>query len=175
MWHDHDKIIEIYNKLSQGDARFPCECPNCKHKTTHIYIHAHNRDHCGIWIWCSECGAYAHMSGHTPTWWENPIFVDSYNLCSEPDYLETKTTEIDEWVNSLIPHQKSCSRQALVIEDRYRVKLKTDIQGVLAGSEGILVVKNNLETTAVQFICDGGEVIDLLLSNEELLQAVEVL
>ena len=96
MWHDHDKIIEIYNKLSQGDARFPCECPNCRHKTTHIYIHAHNRDHCGIWIWCSECGAYAHMSGHTPTWWENPIFVDSYNLCSEPDYLETKTTEIDD-------------------------------------------------------------------------------
>ena len=115
------------------------------------------------------------MSGQTPKRWENPAFIDKSELCSEPDYLETKAAEIDGWVNTLIPNKKTKAESPFVIEDRFNAKLKTEMQGIPAGTEGVIVVKNDFKTVTVQFIYEEGKVIELLLSQEELLQAVEVL
>ena len=174
MWKDNGKIIEVYNKLSEENIKFPYECPNCRSNSTHIYIQNHNDKHCGLWIWCSECGAYTHMSGQTPNWWKNPVFIDENELCTEPDYLDGKSIEIDEWVNNLVLGKKIKGTQN-VIEDRFNVRLKIDIQELSAGTEGVLVIKNNFKTMQFQFVCDCGKVFDIMLSKEELLQAVEIL
>ena len=174
MWFDNEKIIEIYNKLNIENVKFPYECPNCKSKAAHLYIHEHNDKNCGIWVWCSECGAFAHMSSHTPSWWKNPIFIDGDELCSEPSYLETKVLEIDEWVNKLVL-TKTSEKQPGFIEDRFNVKFKVDIQGISSGTEGVLVVNNDFKTTTVKFVRKSGETIDILLSHEDLLQVIEIL
>ena len=175
MWKDSDKLVEKYNCFVDGGAKVPFECPECNSKAVHIYIHSHDSNHCGIWIWCSECGAFAHMSGQTPTWWKNPVFIDGHQLCSEPDYLETQAIDIDEWVNALVPIKKTKSHQPYVIEDRFNVVIKTDIQGILAGTRGVMVVKNDLKAVKVQFIHEDGQAVDITISQEELLQAVEVI
>ena len=174
MWIDNEKIIEIYNKLNDKNIKFPCECPNCKRNTSHLYIHKHNERHCGIWLWCSECGAFAHLSGTTPNWWKTPEFIDKNELCSDPSYLERKVVEIDEWVNSIVS-SKTSDTQTTFIEDRFNVKFKIDIYGIQMGTEGVLVVKNDLETTKVEFVYKSGEIVDILLSYEELLNAIEIL
>jgi hypothetical protein len=175
MWHDNDKIVEVYNRTTEGINKFPCECPACNCNSVHVYIHDHGDGHCGIWAWCSECGAFSHMSGQTPTWWKKPMFIDGHELCAEPDYLEAHAIDIDEWVNSLIPTKKTKSYQPYVIEDRFNVIIKNDIQGILAGTRGVMVVKNDLETVKIQFVYEDGQAVDITISQEELLQAIEVL
>ena len=171
MWHDNEKIIKIYNGLSKNN-KFPSECPNCKSESAHIYFHSHKVNHCGVWVWCSKCGAFAHMSSYTPNWWKNPVFINEDELCSEPTYLESKATEIDEWVNSL---DVGKNIKQSFIEDHFNVKLKVDIQGIPAGTKGVLVIKNNLEHTIVQFVYNSGETVDFSLPHEELLKSVEIL
>ena len=174
MWHDNDKMVAVYNNITEDINKFPCECPACNCNSVHVYIHDHGDGHCGIWAWCSECGAFSHMSGQTPTWWKNPVFINEYELCSEPDYLDTKSLEIDEWVNGF----NSCKRskpQPNVIEDRFNVKLTTDIQGISSGTEGVIVVKNDFNTITVQFIRKDGVTTDILLDHAKLMKAVEIL
>ena len=168
---NREKIIEIYNDLSKNN-KFPSECPNCKSESAHIYFHSHKVNHCGVWVWCSKCGAFAHMSSYTPNWWKNPVFINEDELCSEPTYLESKATEIDEWVNSL---DVGKNIKQSFIEDHFNVKLKVDIQGIPAGTKGVLVIKNNLEHTIVQFVYNSGETVDFSLPHEELLKSVEIL
>ena len=115
------------------------------------------------------------MSGQTPTWWKNPVFINEHELHSEPDYLETQAVAIDEWINNLIPVKKTKSNQPFVIEDRFNVIIKNDIQGILAGTRGVMVVKNDLETVKIQFVYEDGQAVDITISQEELLQAIEVL
>lgn len=174
MWKDNENIIEVYNRLDEGKTGFPCKCPNCKRQSVHIYFHKYKENRCGIWVWCSKCGAFAHMSGYAPNWWKNPDFIDENELCADPRYLELKAKDIDNWVNSLAP-TASIENHDTFIEDRFNAKLKIDIQGIPAGTEGVLVVKNNLKTTSVRFICKTGKIVELFLSREELLQAVEIL
>lgn len=175
MWHDNGRMVEIYSRISEEIDKIPCECPMCNCNTVHVYIQDHGNSHCGIWVWCSKCGAFSHMSGQTPNWWKNPVFIDDSELCSEPDYLDTKSTEIDEWVNTLVSNKKIKSQQPFVIEDRFNVITKKDIQGILVGTRGVIVVKNDFKEVKIQLICEDGQVIDIMLSQEELLQAVEVL
>ena len=175
MWKDSDKLVEIYNHFIEGGTKVPYECPECNSKAVHVYLHSHDSTHCGVWLWCSRCGAFAHMSGQVPKWWKNPIFIDGHELCAEPDYLEAHAVDIDEWVNSLIPTKKTKSYQPYVIEDRFNVIIKNDIQGILAGTRGVMVVKNDLETVKIQFVYEDRQVVDITISQEELLQAVEVL
>ena len=102
------------------------------------------------------------------------MFIDENELCSEPDYLDIKSLEIDEWVNDF----NSCKRskhQLDVIEDRFNVKLTTDIQGIPSGTEGIIVVKNDFNTITVQFVGKDGAITDILLDHAELMKAIEIL
>lgn len=174
MWHDNDGIVQIYNSFIKSKRTFPCECPECKSRSVHLYIHDHGDNHCGIWTWCSNCGAFSHMSAQTPRWWKNPVFIDENKLCSEPDYLDTKSFEIDEWVNRFYTCKRS-KPQPNVIEDRFNVKLTADIQGIPSGTEGVIVVKNDFTTITVQFIGKDGAITNILLDHAELMKAVEIL
>jgi len=174
MWKDSDKLVEKYNCFVDGGAKVPFECPECNSKAVHIYIHSHDSNHCGIWIWCSECGAFAHMSGQTPEWWKNPVFIDGHQLCSEPDYLETKAIEIDEWVNSFSACKRNKSQQNVIV-DRFNVRLTTDIQDIPSGTEGVIVIKNDFKTVKVQFISKDGATTNILLDHAELIKSVEIL
>ena len=174
MWHNNDGLIQTYNRFIENKEVFPCECPECKNQSVHIYVHSHENNHCGVWVWCSKCCAFSHMSAQTPSWWKNPVFIDENELCSEPDYLEENSDEIDEWVNSF----KSCKRSKMqqnVIEDCFNVRLKTDIQGIPSGAEGTIVIKNDFKTVTVQFISKDGEITEILLNHVELIKSVEIL
>ena len=163
MWKDSDKLVEIYNHFIEGGTKVPYECPECNSEAVHVYLHSHDSTHCGVWLWCSRCGAFAHMSGQVPKWWKNPIFIDGHELCAEPDYLEAHAVDIDEWVNSLIPTKKTKSYQPYVIEDRFNVIIKNDIQGILAGTRGVMVVKNDLETVKIQFVYEDRHYFDCMI------------
>ena len=175
MWKDNDKIVQVLNGLSDENTPFPRKCPECRGNSAHIYIHDHGNDHCGMWVWCSECGAFAHMSAQTPKWWKNPAFIDGEMLCSEPDYLEAKADDIDKWGSALLQSKETSSARPFSIEDRFNVKVKKDIQGIPTGTQGVLVIKNDLCVARIRFIYEDGNSVELFLSQEELLEAIEVL
>lgn len=174
MWTDNDKIMTLFDKANTGETKFPCECPVCQKQSAHIYIHRHNDRHCGVWTWCSECRASSHMSGNTPAWWENPDFVDSSKLCSEPTYLDKMADGIDEWVNQISPKDNAESIAPFVMEDRFNVRLKEDLQGIPAGETGVIVVKNDFKTLTVEFITNDGLTIAIHESSTRLTEIVEV-
>lgn len=102
MWtDDNDKIMEIYNLALIPETVFPVKCPICGSSTGHIYIHRFDEKHGGIWVWCSECHSFGHMSGIIPDWWNNNDGVDENSLESEPYYLDKYAAMVDDWVNSL--------------------------------------------------------------------------
>lgn len=103
MWKDdNDKIMELYDGLLSRNMEFPSVCPVCGEKEGHVHVHAYDELHGGIWMWCSACRSYAHMSGIIPTWWKNSVITTEDDLISEPTYLEEKKEDIDRWVNNVI-------------------------------------------------------------------------
>ena len=175
MWNDNDKIMEIFDKTKEGGTQFPCQCPVCRNRSAHVYIHRHNGEHCGIWTWCEKCGASSHMSGETPTWWVNPDFVDVDRLCSEPSYLNEISDKIDKWVNSLIPAENTEATALFVMEDRFNVVLKEELQGLPAGATGTIVIRNDFRTMKIDFIGTDGKTVSIHETPERILQVVEVL
>lgn len=104
MWNDsNDTIMNIFDAANEGKATFPACCPICQQKAAHIYMHRHDTMHGGVWLWCSSCHSYAHMSGIIPDWWKNPTYTDENMLDSEPEYLDNIAALIDPWVNSILP------------------------------------------------------------------------
>ena len=175
MWNDNDKIMKIFEKAIEGGVRFPCQCPVCQNLSAHIYIHRHDDKHCGIWTWCSKCGAKSHMSGKTPTWWLNPDFVDATQLCANPSNLDEIAEKIDEWVNSLIPTEKTKSVTPFVMEDRFNVVLKEELQGMSVGTAGTIVIRDDFKKVKIDFIGTDGKTISIHESPEKLPQFVEVI
>lgn len=103
MWKDNDdRIMKLFHVANKGQEKFPAHCPICGEKTGHIYIHRYDESHGGIWLWCSSCHSYTHVSGIIPGWPENLKDIDENELDGTPDYLELKATEIDNWANKLI-------------------------------------------------------------------------
>ena len=174
MWNDNDKIMEIYDKTNNGETHFPCQCPVCKKQSAHIYIHRHDDNHCGVWTWCNECCASAHMSGETPTWWANPGFVDATKLCSDPSYLNEMAEKIDNWTNSLIPEEVPKTKLPFVMENRFDVVFKEAIQGIPAGATGTIVIQDDFRTVKINFIDANGKTICINETPEKLIQIVKV-
>ena len=114
------------------------------------------------------------MSGIVPKDWKNPDFIDPNQLCADADYLEAQAENIDKWMNNQVICTKGKSKDAC-IEDRFNAKLRTDLQGILAGTEGVLVVKNDLVTVKVVFIPKNGKAVEILFPHDELLKAIEIL
>ncbi len=154
--------------------QFPCQCPVCQKQSAHVYIHRHNDKHSGIWTWCNECGASAHLSGQTPSWWVNPDFVDADKLCSDPSYLDETSDQIDKWVNSLVPAKSTEATSPFVMKNRFDVILKEDLQGIPAGTTGTIVVEDDFRTMTIDFIGTDGKAIRIHETPERLLQVVEV-
>lgn len=175
MWKDNDKIIKVYGKANEGKIKFPCLCPICQNTSAHVYIHRHNEDHCGIWTWCSTCKASAHMSGRTPIWWVNPDFVDSSKLCSDPMYLNSISNKIDEWVNPLLPTITLEDNDQFVMENKFDVVLKEKINGIAAGSTGVIVIRDDFKTVKVDFITSDGKTVHMNEELEKIEQSVEVI
>ncbi len=175
MWIDNDKIMVLYDMVNNEKVHFPCVCPICNKTTAHIYIHRHNDRHSGIWTWCSSCGSYSHMSGETPKWWENPDFIDANQLCSEPEYLEMMSDKIDNWVNNIVPEEKIYSEKTLIIENKFKVRLLTDYQGISAGTIGTLVIKDDFRKIKIDFINAEGKKINLKIQPDKVLSFFEVI
>lgn len=141
MWVDNEKIMTIFDMVNKKNTHFPCKCPVCNKETAHIYIHRHDDRQCGIWVWCSSCKSYSHMSDESPKWWKNPDFVDVDQLCSEPEYLETMSDKIDTWVDSIMPDEKAFPEKPLIMENKFKVRLLADYQNIPAGTVGTLAIK----------------------------------
>ena len=174
MWNDNDKIIGIFDKANEGGVQFPCQCPICQKLSAHVYIHRHDDKHCGIWTWCNECCSSAHMSGTTPSWWVNPDFVDTNQLCSDPSYLDEISDRIDKWVNSLMPAKSAETSSQFVMKNRFGVVLKEELQGIPAGTAGTIVIRDSFKTMKIDFIGTDGKTIGINETPERILQAVEV-
>jgi len=174
MWNDNDKIMDIFDKVNEDGIKFPCQCPICHHHSAHVYIHRHNDKHCGIWTWCNRCGASAHMSGETPSWWVNPDFVDSAQLCAEPSYLNKMADKIDEWINSLVPTENTISTSPFVMENKFDVILKQELQGLPIGTAGVIVIRDDFKTLKIDFIGADGKTLRINEPPEKLPQIVEV-
>lgn len=174
MWNDNDKILGIFDKANEGGMQFPCQCPVCQKHSAHIYIHRHNNKHCGIWTWCNECGASAHLSGQTPSWWVNPDFVDAGQLCSDPSYLDEIADQIDKWVNSLVPAKNTEATSPFVMKNRFDVILKEELQGIPAGTSGTIAIRDDFKTMKIDFIGTDGKTVRIHESPEKILQVVEV-
>jgi len=175
MWNDNDKIIEIFSKVNDNQIVCPCVCPICHSQTGHVYIHKHNDRHCGIWTWCSNCKASSHLSGKAPIWWENPDFIDSAKLCADPEYLDQLKDKIDEWVNTITPKEHTKTIKPFIMENRFNVVLKEELQGIPAGTTGVLVIKDDFKTQTIVFINTTGKVININCPHEDLLKIVEVI
>ena len=175
MWNDNEKIMGIFDKANEGGTQFPCKCPICQKHSAHVYIHRHNDKHCGIWTWCNECGASAHMSGETPVWWENPVFVDADKLCSDPSYLNEMTDKIDEWTNSLVPTEATETKRPFVMENRFNVVFNEKIQEIPAGANGVIVIRDDFRTVEIDFIGADGKAVHINATPEKLTQIVEVI
>ncbi len=174
MWNDNEKIIGIFDKANDGGTQFPCKCPVCQKRSAHVYIYRHNDKHCGIWTWCKECGASSHMSGETPAWWANPDFVDEDQLCSDPSYLDGISDSIDKWVNSLVPTENTEATSPFIMENRFDVVLKEDLQDIPAGTIGTIVIRDDFRTVKVDFICSDGRTVRIHETPEKILQLVRV-
>ncbi len=174
MWNDNDIIPNIFLTIEDGKTEYPCDCPVCNNRDAHIYIHKHNERHCGIWTWCSSCGAFSHMSGNAPKWWKNPDFVDSKQLCGDPEYLDQMKERIDDWINSILTKRVPKNSKPFVIENRFDVILKESLQGIPAGTTGTIVIKDDFKTMTIDFIGTDGKTVSIHELPERILQMVEV-
>ncbi len=174
MWKDNDIIMDIFRKANEGGTRFPCQCPVCRNPSAHIYIHRHDSKHCGIWTWCTACGASAHLSGEAPGWWRNPDFVDADQLHSDPSYFNEISDKIDQWVNSLLPAQNVEAAKEDTMEDRFHVVFQEELQGIPAGAEGTIVIRNDFRALEINFIGTDGKTVRFNETPEKILQAVTV-
>ena len=175
MWSNNDKLMEIFDMTNNGKTHFPFACPICNKEAAHVYIHSHDDRHCGIWAWCSSCGSYSHMSGESPNWWKNPDFVDTEQLCSEPDYLETVSDKIDTWINSILPDEKAFPENTLIMENKFKVKLLVDCQDIPAGTTGTLVIRDDFRKITIDFINTEGEMINLKIQPNKVTSIFEVI
>lgn len=89
----------IFDASTEGlDLSAPC--PVCGSHSLHRWFHMHTarpsvqhgRRWAGSgseWQWCSACGAYQHMSGLVPQWWQPKLVVPEVDLRHDPGPIET--------------------------------------------------------------------------------------
>ena len=175
MWNNNDGIIKVADNINTSEKRFPCKCPVCGKTSAHIYIHDYDKRHCGIWTWCGACGSYSHMSGETPKWWKNPEFINTEQLCSEPEYLDKMSDKIDMWINDAALKGNRCSNEAFVIEDKFKVRLTEEYQEIKAGTIGTLIIRDDLKTMRISFANVKGDEIILDIQPERVKEIFEVI
>ena len=113
MWDDsNDKIMEILDELESKECVFPVYCPVCGEKEGHLCIHRYDERHGGIWIWCSNCCAYSHMSGIIPDWASWSIhcspFLKGDNIMARYAFPAIFTKEAEGGVSVGFPDLDGC-------------------------------------------------------------------
>ena len=93
--------MNIFDTAEKPNSVFPAECPVCKEQCAHICMHRYDDKHGGVWLWCSNCKSFMHMSGIIPDWWKNCEAVDRGQLEASPEYLDSMVDIIDPWVTQL--------------------------------------------------------------------------
>ena len=114
------------------------------------------------------------MSGKTPKWWNNPDFIDSEQLCGDPEYLDQMKERIDEWINSIIPKELTTSSKPIIIENRFDVILKEELQGIPAETTGTIVIKDDFKAMTIDFIGIDGKTVRIHETPERILRIVKV-
>ena len=110
MWNDNDdRIMRLLPLAGENCSVFPEVCPICGARTGHVYMHRYKEGRGGIWIWCSSCHSYSHMSSIIPDWWENPEYIDEDKLNHSPECLDQQADILDSWINSLSKHSEEDS------------------------------------------------------------------
>ena len=104
MWHEDDRLMDIYASLESGNGQFPRACPACGQGSVHVLMHRFepSNPRGTVWAWCDSCGGYAHFDAIVPAWWSNPEFVDEDRLDSLVDYPDGMSGQIDRWINGLL-------------------------------------------------------------------------
>ena len=106
-------MAKLFDVSGRTGEIFPDVCPICGKRDAHIFMHrfseyvgekwaAYVENRGGKWVWCGNCHSFCHMSGEISAWWHNLVTVDEGKLTVEPDYLNEKSAELDQWVNGVI-------------------------------------------------------------------------
>ena len=96
--NDKSNLYDVAVKQLGAKERVLPKC--CAHPEVHIYAWRHDKKggrRNSAWVWCSNCGAYAHIDGillHDD--WEDSLEIDNSQLTAIPDYQESKKTVIDK-------------------------------------------------------------------------------
>jgi len=103
MWKDDYKLQKIFNDFPKVE-KFPCLCPICEKKDTHVYMQKYNQKTLrgGLWVWCSQCNSFSHSSIYVPAYWVNYPNLVLENLSAIPMYLDNMKVEIDRHVNYIL-------------------------------------------------------------------------
>ena len=103
MWKDDERLLELFNHVDEKGT-FPCMCPSCNKKGGHVFLYRFDEeDSVGSgWAWCSLCKGYSHVTYKIPGWWENMESIDEDRLETEPDYLDSISTEIDKHLTGML-------------------------------------------------------------------------
>jgi len=115
------------------------------------------------------------MSGETPEWWVNSDFVDASQLCSDPSYLNEMSDKVDEWINSLLPTENVKETSSFVMENKFNVVLKEQLQGIPVGTTGVIVIRDDFRTVTIDFIGNDGKTVRINETPEKLLQIIDVI
>ena len=100
LWHDEYELLSNVAIVALSSKEMPnATCCN----NPEIHIHAHSigfwkqRGRGSAWIWCSNCGAYAHLDGvPIDKSWRNNSSVDFEQVTAVPKYLETVKGSVDK-------------------------------------------------------------------------------
>lgn len=95
IWKDDVSNLDRYgiDAIQNGVIGIPACCEN---PVVHVYGHKHRANRGSVWVWCSNCGAFAHVDGvDLSEWWENSNGIDFEKLTAVPVYLESKKNVVD--------------------------------------------------------------------------------
>ncbi len=106
MWNDaDDKILDVVDCYEKREeTKVPFLCPICNNVQAHIYMHRWKEESQkgGLWIWCSNCQAFAHTTYNLPQWWVNCEDIDFEQLTAVPGYLEMNKKIVDEHASKML-------------------------------------------------------------------------
>ena len=103
MWKENDILLPLLDENRILSMKYPVECPICKQKSIHLYLHRFDEDNTigSAWIWCSGCISCLHAGYRIPPKWKNLDQIDEAKLTSDPEYLASLTASIDKHINSI--------------------------------------------------------------------------
>lgn len=95
-WHD-DKtnLAEVAYAALCNHKTVAAKC--CDASSIHVYGHKYSERRGSAWVWCSKCGAFAHIDGiPIDSNWKNSAKVEFSKLTGIPFYLRSIQEDVDQ-------------------------------------------------------------------------------